>query len=124
MILTCGCKSSYGGFPSEWDTQTKKCEDAVAYGNLCDKHFYEYEARPAAVHPDNLGLALSIIDQQKLEIERLKTHPVKQLSEEAVLSVFKDTLGILPSYAKIYSVSDGDLIEFANAIIKEITDGI
>lgn len=24
-------------------------------------------------HPDNLGLALSIIDQQKLEIKRLKT---------------------------------------------------
>ena len=29
-------------------------------------------------HPDNLGLALSIIDQQKLEIEALKAHPVKE----------------------------------------------
>ena len=28
-------------------------------------------------HPDNLGLALSIIDQQKLEIEALKLHNKK-----------------------------------------------
>ena len=33
-------------------------------------------------HPDNLGLALSIIDQQKLEIEALKAHPVKEFFED------------------------------------------
>jgi hypothetical protein len=45
--LTCGCKSKYGGFPSEWDTETKECELATAYGSLCEKHFYEYDAKPA-----------------------------------------------------------------------------
>jgi len=33
-------------------------------------------------HPDNLGLALSIIDQQKLEIEALKAHPVNEFFED------------------------------------------
>ena len=32
-------------------------------------------------HPDNLGLALSIIDQQQAEIEALKAHPVKELND-------------------------------------------
>lgn len=33
---------------------------------------YEYVPLYTHPHPDNLGLALSIIDQQKLEIEALK----------------------------------------------------
>ena len=32
-------------------------------------------------HPDNLGLAESIIKQQQAEIEALKAHPVKELND-------------------------------------------
>ena len=46
-ILTCGCSSKYGGFPSEWDTETRECEPAIAYGCLCEQHYEEYNARPA-----------------------------------------------------------------------------
>lgn len=46
-ILTCGCESQYGGFPSEWETETRECEPAVAYGCLCERHYAEYDARPA-----------------------------------------------------------------------------
>ena len=47
MILTCGCTTElkYGIF-CEWDTETRECEPAVAYGVLCAKHYLEYEARP------------------------------------------------------------------------------
>ena len=63
-ILTCGCESKYGGFPSEWDGESRECEPAVFYGCLCDKHFGEYDARPAQLEPRELskediyGLAL------------------------------------------------------------------
>ena len=46
MILTCGCKSEHGGIFCEWDTETRECEPATAYGVLCSKHYMEYEARP------------------------------------------------------------------------------
>ena len=46
IVLSCGCKSKYFGFPSEWDTETREGEPAISYGNLCEKHFYEYKARP------------------------------------------------------------------------------
>lgn len=45
--LSCGCKSQYQGFPSEWDTYTREGDNAVAHGVLCEQHFYEYDARPA-----------------------------------------------------------------------------
>ena len=48
MILTCGCKSEHGGIFCEWDTETRECEPATAYGVLCSKHYHEYEARPTA----------------------------------------------------------------------------
>lgn len=54
-ILTCGCESQYGGFPSEWDAETKECKPAIAYGCLCDKHFSEYDARPAQYAPRELS---------------------------------------------------------------------
>jgi len=38
-------------------------------------------------HPDNFGLALSIIDQQKLEIERLKA---KTLTDEEIKQIWYD----------------------------------
>jgi hypothetical protein len=46
-ILSCSCESKHGGFPSEWDSESRECEPAVSYGSLCEKHFSEYEARPA-----------------------------------------------------------------------------
>lgn len=46
-ILSCGCKSEFMGFPSEWYGETRKCEPCVNYGSLCEQHFMEYEARPA-----------------------------------------------------------------------------
>jgi hypothetical protein len=54
-ILTCGCESKYGGFPSEWDGESRECEPAVFYGCLCDKHFGEYDARPAQLSPRELS---------------------------------------------------------------------
>jgi hypothetical protein len=54
-ILTCGCESEYGGFPSEWDGETRECEPAVFYGCLCDKHYGEYDARPAQYTPRELS---------------------------------------------------------------------
>ena len=48
-ILTCGCKSEVEGIFCEWDTETRKCEPAVAYGCLCAKHYDEYKARPTDV---------------------------------------------------------------------------
>ena len=47
MILSCGCKSEFMGFPSEWDGETRECEPCVNYGSLCEQHFMEYESRPA-----------------------------------------------------------------------------
>jgi hypothetical protein len=54
-ILTCGCESQYGGFPSEWNCESKECQPAIAYGCLCDKHFGEYDARPAQFAPRELS---------------------------------------------------------------------
>jgi hypothetical protein len=46
VTLSCGCKSHYLGFPSEWDGETKECQPCTNYGVLCEKHFEEWEARP------------------------------------------------------------------------------
>lgn len=32
VTLSCGCKSSELGFPSEWDSETKECEPCTNYG--------------------------------------------------------------------------------------------
>ena len=65
-ILTCGCKSLFMGFPSEWDGETRECEPCVNYGSLCEKHFMEYEARPAQYTPQTKPLSdeeiINIID--------------------------------------------------------------
>lgn len=45
-ILTCGCKSDHEGYFAEWDTETRECLPAIAYGCLCAKHYAMYEARP------------------------------------------------------------------------------
>ncbi len=73
-------------------------------------------------HPDNLGLALSIIDQQKLEIERLKA---KTLTDEEILDIcimggFYDRIDD-PFFDKktgAWSL-DEDLIQFARAILRK-----
>lgn len=41
VTLSCGCKSHYLGFPSEWDGETKECQPCTNYGVLCEKHFKE-----------------------------------------------------------------------------------
>jgi len=46
-VLSCGCKSSYGGFPSEWDASDRDGSLAIASGVLCEKCFHAFEARPA-----------------------------------------------------------------------------
>jgi len=56
-ILTCGCKSEFMGFPSEWDGETRECEPCVNYGSLCEQHFMEYEARPAQYTPQTKPLS-------------------------------------------------------------------
>jgi hypothetical protein len=56
-ILTCGCKSSFMGFPSEWDGETREFEPCVNYGSLCEQHFMEYEARPAQYTPQTKPLS-------------------------------------------------------------------
>jgi hypothetical protein len=52
MILTCGCKSEHEGIFCEWDTETRGCEPAIAYGCLCAKHYVEYKARPTEVEQE------------------------------------------------------------------------
>lgn len=46
FILTCGCEWEHDGYFCEWDTETRECEPAIAYGCLCAKHYAEYGARP------------------------------------------------------------------------------
>ena len=55
MILTCGCKVEHSNFGifCEWDTETRECEPAIAYGVLCTKHYREYEARPTKEEQKN-----------------------------------------------------------------------
>ena len=48
-VLTCGCRSEHNGIFCEWDTETRECDPAIAYGCLCSKHYMEYEARPTEV---------------------------------------------------------------------------
>ena len=55
MILTCGCKVEHSNFGifCEWDTETRECEPATAYGVLCSKHYHEHEARPTKEEQKN-----------------------------------------------------------------------
>ena len=47
FVLSCGCESKYMGFPSQWDFTDEIGNPAMCYGQLCEKHFYEYDAEPA-----------------------------------------------------------------------------
>lgn len=55
--LSCGCASDYHGFPSEWDGETRDCQPCTVYGQLCERHFTEYNARPAAPLRDEAWIA-------------------------------------------------------------------
>ena len=48
VTLSCGCtvESQDFGIFCEWDAYSRECEEAIAYGVLCSKHYHEYEARP------------------------------------------------------------------------------
>lgn len=52
MTLTCGCKSETHGIFCEWDTETRECDPAIAYGVLCAEHYMAYEARPTEAEQD------------------------------------------------------------------------
>ena len=54
-ILSCGCKSDYEGFPSEWKGWTREDTPCTFYGSLCEKHYSEYEAIPNC-YDDNLDI--------------------------------------------------------------------
>jgi hypothetical protein len=54
MILSCGCQSERGGIDCEWDTETRECEPAIAYGCLCATHYIEYNARPVEEDKNDL----------------------------------------------------------------------
>lgn len=61
-VLSCGCRSQWGGFPSEWDSETRDCQPATSYGVLCERHYREYDARPAqyVAPPSACGAAASM----------------------------------------------------------------
>ena len=91
-ILSCGCKSEFMGFPSEWDGETRECEPCVNYGSLCEQHFMEYEARPAQylqqIKPtitklDGKVVAVTMTDDDHRITEVLWEAP-KPLSDEEI----------------------------------------
>ena len=62
-------------------------------------------------HPDNLGFALSIIDQQKLEIKRLKA---KTLTDEEILEEWMDE--------PLNSDGEKEVLDFARAILRKANE--
>ena len=88
-ILTCGCKSSFMGFPSEWDGETREFEPCVNYGSLCEQHFMEYEARPAQYTPQTKPLS---------DEEILQGEPVVYWDGKHFASKEKSSLADIPLY--------------------------
>jgi len=48
-VLSCGCRSNYGGIPAEWDTTDRKGNAAVAFGVICERHWHSLSARHPGV---------------------------------------------------------------------------
>jgi hypothetical protein len=46
MVFSCGCQSEHEGILCEWDTETRECEPAIAYGYICAKCYLQLGARP------------------------------------------------------------------------------
>jgi hypothetical protein len=74
------------------------------YGSYhTDRDYFKLDALYTHPHPDNLGLALSIIDQQKLEIEKLTA---KTLTDEEIMNLALEigwkhnALGLLTDFAR------------------------
>jgi len=46
VVLTCGCQVSSikNGIFAKWESTTRECEPATAYGMLCADHVKEYSA--------------------------------------------------------------------------------
>lgn len=44
--LSCGCKSIYGGIPAQWSTTDDHGRPAQAFGEICEKHYHLYGAKP------------------------------------------------------------------------------
>ena len=68
-------------------------------------------------HPDNLGLALSIIDQQKLEIEALKT---KTLTDEEILTAIKEFAEEVMPYKEYENTYSDGWLDACNEIYSAV----
>jgi hypothetical protein len=110
-VLTCGCKSEYGGFPSEWDSETRECEPAVSYGCLCDKHFSVYEARPAQYqdNEDKLGTLEEAIEFDKKRNYQY-TAPVAWTDGKFCLSFAESDVCPIPLYTAPRELSDDEIV--------------
>ena len=114
-ILTCGCKSEFMGFPSEWDGETRECEPCVNYGSLCEQHFMEYQARPAQYTPQTKqgepviywdGKHFASKEKSNLADIPLYTTPqTKPLSDDEIVDCVDDYFGLMALQHKyIYSI--------------------
>ena len=110
--LTCGCKSEFMGFPSEWDGETRECEPCVNYGSLCEQHFMEYEARPAQYTPQTKPL--SDEEKEKAKIRVLANPDVEQshLTSNEIISQ--------PVAWMIIDVDNGKSLQFKENKFSEI----
>ena len=78
-----------------------------------------FKAIPLYTHPhqDNLGLALSIIDQQKLEIEALKT---KTLTDEEILTAIKEFAEEVMPYKEYENTYSDGWLDACNEIYSAV----
>jgi hypothetical protein len=115
--------------------------EPVAYVNSMCNDCIDWKVDPMSIdgqplythpHPDNLGLAESIIKQQQLEIEALKvgkirayengyedgrkpdTNPVKELTDEEIMELWYP----LDLHDEAW-VEDSVLVNFARAILRK-----
>jgi len=110
--------------PVAWMVNGKAYADifeAEHYSKFTNKPMIPLYTHP---HPDNLGLALSIIDQQKLEIEALKKNldvalmivnePAKTLTDEEIDEIVMKQFG-----ESRYDFFVGTWRDFARAILRK-----
>ena len=104
--------------PVAW-VYLEKWMAGIAYPDEC---FSDEEVKGAIPlythsHPDNLGLAESIIKQQKLEIEALKA---KTLTDEEIYKIAWHFEEEIEEYASgKWAIPKQDFVEFARAILRK-----
>jgi hypothetical protein len=119
-ILTCGCESQYGGFPSEWDSESRECEPTLSYGSLCEKHFDEYEARPAQYTATRELMPTIVKDEQGKVVAVTLTneeHQVQEVLWQAPRELSDDEIKTLHDETSWWGVTDP--VKFAKAILKK-----